>query len=84
MLEVGPCTVSSSEAIDQAIRRRSHGIMRAQLRADLFDRVVLGLFAQLAEVRHADAVLGHPLLGELAALDVGEDLLHRLARLRRR
>src|SRR6185369_2226064 len=52
----------------------------AETRPDLFDRVLLGFFAELAEVRQPAAVLRHPLVGELARLDVAEDLLHGGAR----
>src|SRR6266481_793728 len=68
-------------AVDEAVRAEPRH-EAAQLCADLLDRMVLGLFAQLAEVRRAALVLGDPLVGEGAALDVGEDLLHRGARLR--
>src|SRR5437867_3958681 len=57
------------------------GHQATQLRPHLLDRVLRGLLPELAEVRQAAAVLGDPLVGELARLDVGEDRLHRLARL---
>src|SRR2546425_863398 len=57
------------------------GHQAAQLRPHLLDRMLRGLLPELAEVRQAAAVLGDPLVGELARLDVGEDRLHRLARL---
>ena len=55
------------------------GHHRAQLAADLLDLVRGGLVAQALEVLAAGAVLGDPLLRELARLDVVEDLPHRLA-----
>ena len=57
------------------------GIIVAEVLADLLDLVAGGLLAHAVEVLAAGAVLGDPLLGELARLDVGEDLLHRRARL---
>ena len=53
----------------------------AQLRAHDFDRMLLLFFAQLVEVRAARFVLGNPLFREVAGLNVGQNLLHRLARL---
>src|SRR4051812_15877924 len=51
----------------------------AQLLADRFDLVLLLLLAHALEVLLAGTVLRDPLLGELAGLDLTEDLLHRLA-----
>src|SRR2546423_1162415 len=50
----------------------------AQLLPDLLDRVLLALLLQLGEVRAARVVLGHPLAGERAVLDLAQDLLHLL------
>src|SRR5580704_11507232 len=50
---------------------------RAELGTDLFDLVPGALGAELLERRFAGRVLGNPFLRELAALDFGEDLLHR-------
>src|SRR5690349_1641589 len=55
------------------------GHLVAHLLADALDRVVLALFAHAGEVLAAGAVLGNPLAGELARLDLTEDLLHRRA-----
>src|SRR5262245_12144170 len=77
---VGLLGASVARAVDEAVRGEPRH-ERPQLRSDVLDRVLRGLAAQLAEVRLAAAVLGHPLVGELAGLDVVEDLLHRLARL---
>src|SRR2546422_8466428 len=52
-----------------------------ELRPHLLDRMLGRLLPQLAEVWQAATVLGDPLVGELPRLDVGEDGLHRLARL---
>src|SRR5438874_1337296 len=48
----------------------------AQLAAGLLDRVRGRLLAPLGEVGPAGVVLGHPLAGELATLDLREDLAH--------
>src|SRR5689334_8644089 len=69
-----------TRAIDEAIRGEPRH-EAAKPRADLLDRVRAGLLPQLAEVREAAAVLGDPLVGELAGLDVREEGFHRLARL---
>ena len=52
----------------------------AQLRADDFDGMLLLFLTQLVEVRAARLVFRNPLLRELAGLDVGQHLLHRLPR----
>src|SRR5271156_2370428 len=52
----------------------------AKLTSDIFELMLLGFLAQLAEVRQPGAVFGDPLVGEFARLDVGEQILHRLAR----
>src|SRR5262245_44390823 len=54
------------------------GHHRSQIGADLLDLVALLLLAQSLEVLLAGAVLRDPLPREVAGLDVGEDLLHRL------
>ena len=48
----------------------------AQLATGLLDRVRRALLPPLGEVRPAGVVLGHPLPGELAVLDLAEDLAH--------
>src|SRR5579875_2420172 len=58
-----------------ALQPGHHG---AQLVADLFDLVLLGGPAHIVEGWTAVDVLGHPALGELAALDVLQHLVHRL------
>ena len=55
-----------------------NGIMPRRLRADDLDRMVTSCVAHRLEVRHAVLVLRNPLLGELAALDLREQLPHRL------
>src|SRR5262249_5434482 len=55
----------------------------AQLRADLFGRVLGELGAGRLERGLVDLVLQHPVAGEAAGLDVGEDALHLGARLLR-
>src|SRR2546430_11936012 len=52
---------------------------RAELAALALDLVILLLGPHPLEVLLPGAVLGNPLLGELARLDLVEDLLHRLA-----
>src|SRR5665213_541530 len=49
----------------------------AEFDADLLDRVLRRVFAELVERRLARRMFGHPLLGEVAGLDLFEDLLHR-------
>src|SRR5262252_9769594 len=44
------------------------------------DLVLLLLLTQLVEIRTAGLVLSNPFLGELARLNVGQSLLHRLTR----
>src|SRR5271163_666052 len=65
--------------IDEAVaaQPRHEG---AQLASDFLDRMNLGLFSQPFEVGESGAILGDPFVGEFARLDVGENLLHRLAR----
>src|SRR3954452_8991624 len=53
---------------------------RAQLAALALDLVVLLLLAHALEVLLARLVLGDPLAGEVAGLDLAEDVAHRLAR----
>src|SRR4249919_3523845 len=53
------------------------GHLVAHLLADALDRVALALVAHAREVLAAGAVLGDPLAGELARLNLVEDLLHR-------
>src|SRR6476646_321998 len=59
---------------------RHHG---AQLGADLLDRMSRALRAHGLERGLVDAVLQHPVLDELARLDVVEDPLHLRLGLRR-
>src|SRR6478736_1482998 len=54
--------------------------LRAEVGADLLDLVVLVLLAQPAEVLAARVLDRDPLGRERAALDVGEDILHRRLR----
>jgi len=58
------------------------GHHRPQPGPHLFYLVVFPFPAQLAEVREANTVLGDPLIGELARLNVRQKLLHDLAGLR--
>src|SRR5688500_3778910 len=67
--------------VDESVRPEPRHEL-PQLGADLLDRVVRALLPELAEVRHPAPILGDPLVGELAALDLPEDLLHGGARLR--
>src|ERR1044072_1337902 len=53
----------------------------AEVAAYLLDLVGGALLAHAGEVLAAGAVLGDPLLGELARLDLAKDLLHRRPRL---
>src|SRR3954451_21084720 len=55
---------------------RHHG---PQALADLLDGMLAALFPQGVEPGPPGLGLGHPLLGELAAGDLVEDLLHLLA-----
>src|SRR3954449_4386352 len=49
---------------------------RPQAAADLFDLMIGALLAQGVEVGSTTLALGHPLAGELARLDLLQDLLH--------
>src|SRR5690606_7159212 len=51
---------------------------RAQLLADLLDRVLRGLLAERGELRRAGVLVVDEALGERAGLDVREDALHVL------
>src|SRR4051794_29718784 len=51
---------------------------RPQFLADRLDLMLLLLFAHALEILLAGTVFRNPLLGELAGLDLAEDLLHRL------
>src|SRR5688572_24966809 len=53
---------------------------RAELSALALDLVVLLLLAHALEVLLPGLVLRYPLAGEVARLDLAEDLLHRIAR----
>src|SRR4051812_38249063 len=55
------------------------GEQRADLGADLFDRVRRFFLAHAREVRQAGLVLRDPLLRERAVLDAPERLLHAIA-----
>ena len=55
-----------------------HGIIDAQLGADDLDRVLLALVLQAVVVRPAGLRLGDPFVGELAGLDLAEDLASSL------
>src|SRR5690606_4420860 len=70
----------------RAERRSSGGLdpghHLAQLGADLLDRVGGPFLLQLGEVRAARFVLGDPLAGERAVLDLREHLAHLLLDLR--
>src|SRR5699024_9487254 len=72
-----------------AVPRRSGGLgdrpvdpahQAAQLGADDLDRVLGVLLAQALELGVAVLDVGHQAAGELARLDVGQDLLHPLLR----
>src|SRR5580658_7596198 len=53
----------------------------AQFAPDVLELVAGGFLAEAPERRFAGGVLGDPVLGELSAADLGQDLAHRLARL---
>src|SRR5579875_3093494 len=55
------------------------GHHRAQLLADLLDRMLTHLPAHRLEARLVDLVLEHPLAREAAGLDIRQHFLHRLA-----
>src|SRR5262245_59236340 len=67
--------ISVLAPVDEAVllEPRHH---RAQLLADLLDRVLLAELPQRREHRLADARLLQPLAGEAARLDLAEDPLH--------
>src|SRR6202008_3197575 len=73
-------SASVARAIDELVFLQPRH-QAAQLRADFLDRMMLAFLLQLAEVWQPALVFGDPLVGELARLDLREDLLHRLARL---
>src|SRR5262249_32727016 len=58
------------------------GHQPAQPGADLLDGMLFSLGAQLGEVRPAVVILGDPLAGEAAVLDLGEDPAHLVFDLR--
>jgi hypothetical protein len=66
-------TTATPSAVPSAF---SHGIIFRRRRPGDFDRVVVVGFVQPLEVLHAAFVFGPPFLGELAAGDLGENLLH--------
>ena len=80
-----PCRADCSSALlprldRHRIQKRHHA---SQLRADLFDLMVLLGRARLVELRAACLVLLDPVLREGAVLDFVEQLLHRLPASRR-
>src|SRR5579863_2156300 len=70
---------SVTRAIDELVGSEP-GHEGTQLAPDLFDRMLLGFLAQSFEVLHPGVILADPFVGELARLDIGENLLHRIAR----
>src|SRR6516225_4377972 len=66
---------SVPRSVDKAVLGdpRHHG---AQFLADLLDLVFGGTAAQRLETGLAGGVFEHPFAGEIAGLDVGQDLFH--------
>src|SRR5690606_29075213 len=69
-------SVAAAGVLDGLLARRDPRHHLAELAAHLLDLVLAIGFAELLELAAPAATLGDPLLGELAALDLAEDLAH--------